>query len=215
MIPLPQYCLPTWSQSAQTYSHWTHWMCICSFICLLIIPFGRPIILRTEIFLHPLCLVRELAQYWHLISICMLRKFILRLFFKCCFHFFAFSTEQIASAIYCALQASISIEQSIPFSLYVARKQSFRPLLSVSSYWQSSLLSSLGLAWIIVGWVNYAYGYYTGEPRMWKQAAMSFITLTGLRGPSSGLRGFITLAGLMAWSPLLACVLCLPASWLG
>lgn len=102
--------------------------------------------------------VLTLNQYLHA------QKFILRLFFKCCFHFFAFPTEQIASAIYCALQASISIEQGIPFSLYVARKQSFRPLLSVSSYWQSSLLSSLGLAWIIVGWVNYAYGYYTGEP---------------------------------------------------
>lgn len=138
--------------------------------------------MRTEIFLHPLCLVRGLAQYWHLISICMPEKFILRLFFKCCFHFFVFPTEQIASALYCDLQASISIEQGIPLSLYVARKQSFHSLLFVSSYWQSSSLSLLGLAWIIVGWVNYAYGYYTGEPRMWKQAAMSFITLTGLRG---------------------------------
>lgn len=167
MIPLPQYCLPTWSQLAQTYSHGAHWIWICSFICLLIIPFGRPIILRTEIFLHPLCLVKGLAQYWHLISICMLKKFILRLFFKCYFHFFAFPTEQIASAIYYALQAFTSVEQGIPFSLYVARKQSFRPPLFVSSYWQSSLLSLLGLAWI-VGWVNYAYGYYTGKPRMWK-----------------------------------------------
>ena len=138
--------------------------------------------MRTESFLHPLCLVRELAQYWHLISICMLGKFIFRLFFKCCFHFFVFPTEQIASALYCALQASILIEQGIPFSLYVARKQSFHPLLSVTSYWQSSSLSLLGLAWIIVAWVNYAYGYYTGEHRMWKQAAMSLITLTGLRG---------------------------------
>jgi len=53
----------------------------------------------------------------------MLGKFILRLFFKCCFHFFVFPTEQIASALYCDLQASISIEQGIPLSLYVARKQ--------------------------------------------------------------------------------------------
>ena len=160
--------------------------------------------MRTEIFLHPLCLVRGLAQYWHLISICMLGKFILRLFFKCCFHFFVFPTEQIASALYCDLQASISIEQGIPLSLYAARKQSFHSLFFVSSYWQSSSLSLLGLAWIIVGWVNYAYGYYTGEPRMWKQAAMSFITLLawgafiwldGLHHPCWP-DGLITLAGL-------------------
>ena len=146
-------------------------------------------------------------MYWHLTSICMLKKFILRLFFKCYFHLFAFPTEQIASAIYYALQALISIEQGIPLFLYVARKQSFRPPLFVSSYWQSSLLSLLGLAWIIFGWVNYAYGYYTGKPRMWKQAAIGFVTFTGRRGLH------------LAWwasSPLLVwCVRCLPASWLG